>query len=230
MPDLTKRLEAWIARLESKRENGEPSYFTYRAPAAIAAWKAVERIHEQPGAICVSVGGGPARWACGFTNLNIEQFPNVDVVANAYALPYPDASVDAVLCVAVLEHLEFPDQAVAEIARVLKPGGQAYFDTPFLQPYHGFPDHYQNLTLSGQEHLVRRHGLAILSSGASTGPAHVFYHIVTSWFILYAKRKWTRFAVALALNWWMRPRDRTLTQHPAAHALASTTYIHAQKP
>jgi predicted SAM-dependent methyltransferase len=34
-------------------------------------------------------------------------FANVDVVADAYALPYATGSVDAVHCEAVLEHLEW---------------------------------------------------------------------------------------------------------------------------
>jgi ubiquinone/menaquinone biosynthesis C-methylase UbiE len=50
--------------------------------------------------------------------------PGVDVqVGNASALPFPDASFDAVsfgLCVLVLPE---PDRALAEARRVLRPGG-----------------------------------------------------------------------------------------------------------
>ncbi|MEU9456933.1 methyltransferase domain-containing protein [Streptomyces sp. NPDC048277] len=49
---------------------------------------------------------------------------------DALALPLSDGSVDVVWCERVLQHLPDPDQAVAEMARVLRPGGRvALLDT-----------------------------------------------------------------------------------------------------
>ena len=45
------------------------------------------------------------------------------------ALPYEDASFDAVVCVDVLEHVSDVQQVLCETARVLKPGGTFLFDT-----------------------------------------------------------------------------------------------------
>jgi 2-polyprenyl-6-hydroxyphenyl methylase / 3-demethylubiquinone-9 3-methyltransferase len=44
-------------------------------------------------------------------------------------LPFPDASFDLVACCDVLEHVDALGPVVAEIARVLKPGGLFLFDT-----------------------------------------------------------------------------------------------------
>ncbi|CUS05918.1 protein of unknown function [Candidatus Promineifilum breve] len=42
----------------------------------------------------------------------------------------PSASYDGVICVEVIEHVVADDAFVRQIARVLKPGGWAYFTTP----------------------------------------------------------------------------------------------------
>lgn len=45
---------------------------------------------------------------------------------SAEALPFRDASFDALWSIAVLEHVARPERALDELARVLKPGGAAY--------------------------------------------------------------------------------------------------------
>ena len=44
-------------------------------------------------------------------------------------LPYPDDYFDAVVCVDVLEHVTDLTEVLAEVARVLKPGGLFLYDT-----------------------------------------------------------------------------------------------------
>jgi SAM-dependent methyltransferase len=46
------------------------------------------------------------------------------------SLPYGDAEFDYVTCVEGLEHIENPQQAIREFARVLKPGGHLVVSTP----------------------------------------------------------------------------------------------------
>ena len=45
------------------------------------------------------------------------------------ALPYGDATFDAIVCVDVLEHVSDLAQVLAEVTRVLRPGGLFLFDT-----------------------------------------------------------------------------------------------------
>jgi ubiquinone/menaquinone biosynthesis C-methylase UbiE len=78
---------------------------------------------------------------------------HLDVVADAHALPFPDGSFDFVFSLAVFEHLHSPWLAAAEVARVLRPGGRAFTLCAFLQPLHGYPDHYFNATESGLRRL-----------------------------------------------------------------------------
>lgn len=71
---------------------------------------------------------------------------NVDIVAEAEALPFQTCSIDFISSGAVFEHLHDPLASASEVRRVLKEGGRFYIDTAFLQSYHGFPGHYFNMT------------------------------------------------------------------------------------
>jgi SAM-dependent methyltransferase len=66
---------------------------------------------------------------------------------------------DAVFSFAVLEHVSDPFKCAAEIIRVLKPGGRIYAKVPFLQPEHGYPNHFYNMTRQGLAKLF--HGLNV---------------------------------------------------------------------
>lgn len=50
-------------------------------------------------------------------------------VANAYELPFPDASFDVVCAMDFLEHVEDPAKVIKEFSRVLKPGGNFFYHT-----------------------------------------------------------------------------------------------------
>ncbi len=55
--------------------------------------------------------------------------------AGATTLPFRDATFDAVVACLVFEHIDEPDAAIAEVARVLRPGGRFLFflNHPLLQ-------------------------------------------------------------------------------------------------
>jgi ubiquinone/menaquinone biosynthesis C-methylase UbiE len=58
----------------------------------------------------------------------LERFPEIaaHVSPDPVALPFGDASFDAVLSCGVLEHVEDPDGSLEEIRRVLRPSGTFY--------------------------------------------------------------------------------------------------------
>lgn len=75
-----------------------------------------------------------------------------DLFADAACLPLADGSVDALLCLEVLEHVREYQSALREFSRVLKPDGVLLMSMPFMYPMHDAPHDYQRLT----EHGLRR--------------------------------------------------------------------------
>lgn len=86
-------------------------------------------------------------------NFEIVDYDTTDVRGVGEVLPFKDAAFDAALSVAVLEHVKDPFSCAREIARVLKPGGSLFCCVPFLQPVHGYPHHYYNMTSKGLQNL-----------------------------------------------------------------------------
>ena len=199
----------------------------WRNPKA-TAW--MDRLAELP--VVIAIGGGPARDRERYLNVNIGPFPNVDIVGDALELPFADASVDGVVIQAVLEHLTDPWAALREISRVLKPAGLCLATTPFLQPYHGYPSHWQNFTQAGHALALEKAGLTIVDQGVAVGPTYAITTLVADYFLNYAPRPLRKllWRAAILFGSLLRPLDRKLVNHPNAHVLASVTYAVGQKP
>ena len=67
-----------------------------------------------------------------------------DIVGDIHKLPFADNSQEAIICIAVLEHVENPILAFQEMHRVLKPGGQLFIYVPFLFYYHAHEGYYKD--------------------------------------------------------------------------------------
>ncbi len=83
---------------------------------------------------------------------------NPDIVGDIHDLPFEDNSIDAIICISVLEHVEEPMRAVREMYRVLKPGGYCYIYAPFLFYYHPMKGYYKDFyrfTRDGMEYMTK---------------------------------------------------------------------------
>lgn len=114
--------------------------------------------HRDEWVLDLGAGGKLQRWE-NVVQIDIFRYPMTDVVGSADRLPFRDNSFGAVISQAVFEHLQYPQAAVEEIRRVLKPGGVVKIDTAFLQPEHGYPHHFYNATETGLREWFREFDL-----------------------------------------------------------------------
>ncbi len=94
----------------------------------------------------------------------------VDIAADIGELPMQDKTLDLIFSSSVLEHVYDPEKAVSEMSRVVKPGGYAYAEIPFMRAFHMMPVDYQRYTISGIEELFKRHGFELIQKGVCSGP------------------------------------------------------------
>lgn len=67
----------------------------------------------------------------------------IDYNYDVQDLKFGDETFDAVVCWSILEHVPYPQKAISELTRVLKPGGQIWVQLPFLFPYHDRTDYWR---------------------------------------------------------------------------------------
>ena len=92
------------------------------------------------------------------------EYGDLDYVSDITAIPVPPASFDVVLCTEVLEHVPHPIEALAEITRVLLPGGSAFCTAPLGSGLHQQPHHYYGgFTPHWWRRIAQEVGLEIVS-------------------------------------------------------------------
>lgn len=122
----------------------------------------------------LDVGSGGRRLAPHVMTTDVVTRAGVDVVADACkGLPFDSATFDLVVCTSVLEHVSSEQKALAELIRVVKPGGKLWIEVPFIYNFHvsaaGDTHDYRRWTQEGCKQLLPGHKL--LDHGQNVGPA-----------------------------------------------------------
>jgi SAM-dependent methyltransferase len=104
--------------------------------------------------LVLECGGGDRRTdRPNYVNLEFLPYEGADLRADIHRLPFDDDTFELVVNQAVLEHLSDPVTATSEMVRVCKPGGLILSEVAFMQPLHGVPFHFYNMTQWGVEQL-----------------------------------------------------------------------------
>ena len=141
----TERLRALIAAQATLNVSSNP----YQNLAA----QLVQRTAARGGWVLDCGAGSRECRMPGVINVDIADYFSTDVLAAGEALPFVDNAFDGALSLAVLEHVHDPFACARELLRVVRPGGEIVCSVPFLQPVHGYPSHYYNMTREGLSNL-----------------------------------------------------------------------------
>jgi SAM-dependent methyltransferase len=194
LPPLDPVVEHFLRTLEARRADPPPTLeiqaFNERNRDA---WVAGQARAVPAGARVLDVGAGTCPYRPLFAHARYEAhdfaqyegyrdperqeglYGTMDYVSDVTAIPVPDSSFDAILCTEVLEHVPEPIAAVAEMARILKPGGTMLLTAPLASGLHQEPYHfYGGYTPHWYRMVAERFGLAVEEISANGG---TFRHI-----------------------------------------------------
>jgi SAM-dependent methyltransferase len=92
----------------------------------------------------------------------------VDFYYDGKTLPFPDGRFDVVVSFEVFEHVFNLPEVIAEIRRVLKPGGQVLVTVPFAWDEHEVPYDFARYTSFGIRHVFNTNGFECLQVQKTT--------------------------------------------------------------
>lgn len=173
--------------------------------------------------VIVELGSGSRRLRKGITNVDLFDFPNVDIVADITSVPLSSDFADLVILDSVIEHVCDPVAVVQEARRILKPGGRLFINCPFMLPYHGYPNHFQNFTKDGLEHLLR--DFSSCEVRTTFGPMTAWVNMTAETFaVIVAGERGTGYiaakAFALLPIFWLKYLDAIFSGMERSHRIA----------
>jgi SAM-dependent methyltransferase len=138
---------------------------------------------------------------CRYVSIDLRRTPLVDVVARGEQIPMGSGRFDLVICTQVLEYVPDPRAVIAEIHRVLKPGGALLLSVPAIFPRDSELDTWRFLPESLRQMLGSFSELEIQAEGTSISG---LFRTICVWLVLLARPQFVatllRFTAIPVLN------------------------------
>jgi SAM-dependent methyltransferase len=183
----------------------------------------------------IQIGSGNDRISGDIINIDIFDYPGVDLVADCTRLPFADNSMDGVISLAVLEHVHNPDDFLKEALRVLKPGGFIITGVPFMQGYHASPSDHTRWTHEGLASWHERNGFSTEQVIPNSGPTSALIWVFQEWLAILLSFGLT----PLYYLWWfvftlalcpVKLLDLLLIHYPQSYRINSFNIYLGKKP
>jgi len=177
--------------------------------------------------IVLNLGSGNTNISDLVSNIDIFAYNNVDLICDITKLPFKDNSVDIIINLAVLEHIQNPQAVVDEIYRVLKPsegGGIVYSYFPFIAGFHASPYDFFRVTKEGMKELFKNFDVMEIKPGC--GPTSGFLWIFQEWLAITLSfgikpLYYLLFFIFMLTTFPLKFLDILLIHHPKAENIAS---------
>jgi SAM-dependent methyltransferase len=152
--------------------------------------------------------------------------PRAGMICDAHDIPFLDDTFDAVVIQGVICWLQDPERAVAEIHRVLRPGGLVYAETPFVQQNTGGANDFVRYTHLGHRRLFRN--FSEVESGPIGGPGMVLAWSWSHFLMSFASSRRARAILKMLAQFtafWLPRMDRWLGRNSCAVDAASGVFF-----
>lgn len=145
-----------------------------------------------------------------------------DLYYDGGVFPVGSETCDGVLCSQVFEHVFTPEKFLAEVHRVLKPGGVLVLTVPFVWDEHEQPHDFARYSSFGLRALLERTGFAVEVMQKTCPDTRVLWQLAAGYVFkaIPARGTAVKWLVQLALiaplnllgelSWWWLPRNQDL--------------------
>jgi SAM-dependent methyltransferase len=189
------------------------------------------------GARIVDLGAGGRQITPETVCVDFLRLGSTDVIGDVARLPLRDACADLVFATGLLEHVVDERAVLAEMARILRPGGFAHVEVPFLEQYHDDPIDVRRMTVPGLALALEAQGFDVVARGPHIGPTATMLTMWARWwaFVFDGPSLPARVLSMLAfiacsvVAWPFQFLDAFLIKKRSAHILAKGVYCTARK-
>ena len=115
-----------------------------------------------------------------------------DLYWDGKTMPIKDSTYHTVIATEVLEHCPDPEQYLAEVYRVLKPGGTFFFTVPFLWPLHEVPHDAYRYTPFTLERMFNEVGFKKISIKSLGGYNSSLAVMIGLWVNRHLRNSWKK--------------------------------------